>query len=183
MIRLLPLLLLAALAAPVAAAASAPADEQRAFVVGVSLDGELLPARGLFLLAPAEKGTFSVSVSVGCNAHVTTVRRDGERLHLVDPATGWMSTLIACDATRMYVERAMATVLGGESLTLTDDALRSSRGVILLEPAPAGDPVPEPVPPVPADPELPLVLLIPLAAVAGGIVILVRRRPTQSQEE
>jgi hypothetical protein len=183
MIRLFPLLLLAALAAPVAAAEPAPDDERRAFVVGVSLDGELLLARGLFLLAPAERDTFSLSVSVGCNAHATTVRRAGERLHLVDPATGWMSTLMACDATRMYAERAMATVLGGDELTLTDGALRSSRGVILLDPTPVGSPAPEPVPPAPAEPELPLVLLVPLAAVVGGIVILVRRRPTQSQEE
>lgn len=182
MIRLLPLLLLAALAAPVAAVEPDPADERRAFVVGVALDGELLPARGLFLLAPAEQGTFSLSVSVGCNAHVTTVRRAGERLHLVDPATGWMSTLIACDATRMYAEGAMATVLGGDELTLTDGELRSSRGVILLEPAPAGSPASRPDPVVPADPESPLILLLPLAAVTGGLVILVRRRRSQPQE-
>ena len=180
MIRLLPFLLLAAIAAPVAAAEPAADEERRAFVVGVALNGELLPARGLFLLAPAEDGTLSLSVSVGCNAHVTTVRRAGERLDLVDPATGWMSTLIACDATRMYAEGAMATVLGGDELTLTDGELRSSRGVILLEPAPAGSPASEPGPVTPADPELPLVLILPLAAVAGGLVILVRRRPTQS---
>ena len=182
MIRLLPFLLLAAIAAPVAAAEPVADEERRAFVVGVSRDGELLLARGLFLLAPAEKGTLSLSVSVGCNAHTTTVRREGERLHLVDPATGWISTLMACDATRMYAEGAMAAVLGGEALTLTDDALRSSRGVILLDPAPVGSPTPESVPPAPVTPEFPLVLLIPFAAGIGGIVALVRRRHHLKEE-
>jgi hypothetical protein len=82
----------------------------------------------------------------------------------------------------MYAEGAMVAVLGGETLTLTDDALRSSRGVILLDPAPAGSPTPEPVSPAPVAPELPLVLLIPLAAGVGGIVILVRRRHHPKEE-
>ena len=165
------------------------AGELRGLIVGIAIDGELLPVSGVFSLTRNEDGSLAASASVGCNAYGAALRRDGERLHLVDPATGWISTLMACDATRMRAESSMAAVLTGDDLRIVDDELRSTMGTIYLQPVELA-PIPSIDPsldsPVNSGLDFPLggvaIILFTALALFIGMVIRGRSGHTTSKE-
>ncbi len=133
----------------------------------------------------------SLTVTVGCNtsyAEATLLPGEPGRLILDGPIT---TTKMFCEGL-MDAEAALISVLEGQNLTLIDDGISSSNGMIRIEGGVSversisSEPVVEGTPPTaggsPAPADLPLGLIALFAAFAGfgGYLLIRRRRPVSN---